>query len=362
MKKIFVMIRDKLGDTLIAFQALAAYRAAHPDDVITLMVHAHYQPIFAKEPGYRLLPYHSSAQAFVWALWQRLACRRFDALVVLRGFGEKIVRLTKLLPATQRIHALSRFPEAFPDSPPLPSPACLSEQALIASAWRGLRVLDPVLPCPDRLSLPGLIAHYRQTPEIVVICPVSDEVRKNLSVEDVVMMLPLIRSRHHALNIKVLVRHSGEGGFVSGPLGAAEVVAFGSIERLLELLGRAAAYYGCDTGLYHVATAMGLPALVVFGPTQPHKIILPAQDAVAVRLVALGQAHCDNRACLTPVCVRQTVAAWASSPALAIPFPENCPLKKADAAFSAQVEISGCGTLPRATGRGAKEKRNVSTQ
>jgi hypothetical protein len=175
MKKIFVMIRDKLGDTLIAFQALATYRAAHPDDVITLMVHAHYLPIFAKEPGYHLLPYRSSAQAFVWALWQRLACRRFDALVVLRGFGEKIVRLTKLLPATQRIHALSRFPEAFRDSPPLPSPACLSEQALIASAWRGLRVLDPALPCPDRLSLPGLIAHYRRTPEIVVICPVSDE-------------------------------------------------------------------------------------------------------------------------------------------------------------------------------------------
>ena len=356
MKKIFVMIRDKLGDTLIAFQALATYRAAHPDDVITLMVHAHYLPIFAKEPGYHLLPYRSSAQAFVWALWQRLVCRRFDALVVLRGFGEKIVRLTKLLSATQRIHALSRFPEAFPDSPQLPSPACLSEQALIASAWRGLRVLDPALPCPDRLSLPGLIAHYRRTPEIVVICPVSDELRKNLSVDDVATMLPLICSRHHALSIKVLVRHSGDGGFVAGPLGAAEVVAFGSIERLLELLGRAAAYYGCDTGLYHVATAMGLPALVVFGPTQPHKIILPAQDALAVRLMALGQAHCDNRACLTPVCIRQTVAAWANSPALTTPFPENCPLKKADAAFSDQVEISGCGSLTGATGCGANKK------
>ena len=49
MKKIFVLIRDKLGDTVIAFQALAAYRAAHPDDEITLMVHAHYLPIIATE-------------------------------------------------------------------------------------------------------------------------------------------------------------------------------------------------------------------------------------------------------------------------------------------------------------------------
>ena len=325
MKKIFVLLRDKLGDTVIAFQALAAYRAAHPDDEITLMVHAHYLPIFAREKGYRLIPYRSYAQAIIWAFWQRICFRHFDTVLVLRGFGEKVAKLAKMLPANQRIHALNRYPEVFESSPTAPDQHTESAQIHIAPAMRGLQVLDATLVCPEKLYLAGL-SHYRKTPETVVICPVSDEIRRTLSPEDVARLIPAIQQRHPGLNLRILVRNSGEGGFVSGAFAGAEVVAFGDIDGLLRQLGQAAAYYGSDTGLYHIAAAMDLPSVIFFGPSQPYKVILPAQKTEAVRLEALGQTHCDNKACQTPVCIHRAVANWAGKPAPDAPTPENCPL------------------------------------
>lgn len=325
MKKIFVLIRDKLGDTVIAFQALAAYRAAHPEDEITVMVHAHYLPLFIREPGYRLLPYRSSAQALAWALWQRLAFQHFDAVVVLRGFGAKVAKIAKLLPAKQRIHGLNRFPKTFQDSAPPLDPLIGEAQIHIAPAMRALQVLAPNLAYPERLLLPGL-AHYRKTPSAAVICPVSDEIRRSLSVQDVMHLLPTIQQRHPGLAIHILVRNSGEGGFVAGQFADAKVLAFGDIEGLLQQLGGAAAYYGSDTGLYHIAAAMDLPSVIFFGPSQPYKVILPAQQTEAVRLEELGQIHCDNKACQTPVCIHRTIANWTGTAMPDMPTPEQCPL------------------------------------
>lgn len=329
MKRIFVMIRDKLGDSVIAFQALSAYREAHPEQAITVMVHAHYLPLFEHEKGYCFVPYRSNPGALLWALWQRLLGRRYDALLLLRGFGEKMVRFARYLPADRRIHALNRFPEVFVDSAPALPREQTEAEAIVAPSMRGLRQLDPGLVAPERLSLPGLSGKYRRKPSCVVVCPVSDEARKNLSPDDVRRLLPLLHIRHPGLPIRVLVRNDGEGRFVVGVLDDAEVVAFGAIKPLLTHLGEAAAYYGCDTGLYHVAAAMDIPATVFFGPTQPYKVLLPRQSVKTVRLAALGQAHCDNKACRVPACIDMAVGAWCGQLANASPLPDNCPLASA---------------------------------
>jgi len=47
--------------------------------------------------------------------------------------------------------------------------------------------------------------------------------------------------------------------------------------------------YTRDTGLYHLAAAMGIPATVV-SAHQPGRIILPRQDAARVRLEVLAKA------------------------------------------------------------------------
>ena len=327
MKHVFVLIRDKLGDTIIAFQGLAAYRAKHPEDDITVMVHDHYLPLIDHEPGYRFVPYKSFFQAIVWAWRQRIFGRPYDVLLVLRGFGKKIERIARVLPAQKRIHFLGRMKDVFHDSPRALPPEEDARQTLIAPVVRALRELSPGLPAPQMLMLPALAAQ-RSRPRHVVVCPVTDEARKNISPVDVVTLLPEIRRRHPDMPIRILVRTTGEQGFDAGKLILdAEVRAFGSISGLLRELKEAAYYYGADTGLYHVAAAMGIPAIVFFGPTQPYKVMLPGQDAWAVRLQALGQDHCNIKGCKTPVCLTNVIALWSRDSPTSFNYPDQCPLR-----------------------------------
>lgn len=331
MKRLFVLIRDKLGDTIIAFQGLATYRAMHPEDEITVMVHAHYLPLIDHEPGYRFVPYTSSLQAMLWAWRQRIFGRPYDALLVLRGFGKKVGRLARILPAKKRIHFLSRMPDIFQASPPALAPEEDARQTLIDPVVRALRQVSPGLHSPQALVLPALSAR-RTHPRHVVVCPVTDEVRKNISPADVASMLPGIRGRHPGMPIRILVRATGEQGFEVGkPILGADVLAFGSISGLLQELSEAAYYYGADTGLYHVAAAMGIPALVFFGPTQPYKVMLPGQDAWAVRLQPLGQDHCEMKGCKTPVCLQNAILLWSGGSPVTSKYPELCPLRAKEA-------------------------------
>ena len=90
------------------------------------------------------------------------------------------------------------------------------------------------------------------------------------------------------------------------------------------------AWYGTDTGLYHLATAIGIPATVFFGPTQPHKIIMPEQTNVrAFRLTALGQLHCEDKSCRRPLCLHAAIATWGNTSCATRldETPPTCPLR-----------------------------------
>jgi hypothetical protein len=146
-----------------------------------------------------------------------------------------------------------------------------------------------------------------------------------------------VRVIHPGRPVWILLNPSDRGAdSVRGvPLpAAAEVKAFQSLADLVPLYRELGAWYGTDTGLYHLAVALGIPATVFFGPTQPHLVVMPDQPGVAApRLAALGDAHCDEKACTGPVCLHQCVAVWCG--AHAAPrlddTPAACPLRVAPA-------------------------------
>jgi len=105
---------------------------------------------------------------------------------------------------------------------------------------------------------------------------------------------------------------------------------FRNLRALLTEYLQTSAWYGTDTGLYHVAVALGLPATVFFGPTQPWRVVAREQPNVkVVRLVGLGQAHCDVISCRNAACLHHAVAIWAgnSAPIDSSGTPANCPLR-----------------------------------
>jgi len=74
---------------------------------------------------------------------------------------------------------------------------------------------------------------------------------------------------------------------------------FPNLDALVTELAALEHLYVTDTGLYHLAVAMGVPCTVFYGPTQPWRNGFPEQpDLARVRLAALAGEHCEEKGCL----------------------------------------------------------------
>ena len=116
---------------------------------------------------------------------------------------------------------------------------------------------------------------------------------------------------------------------------------------LVDELAQLAHLYTTDTGVYHLAVAMGVPTTVFYGPTQPWKNGFPAQARLArIRLAALGGEHCEIKDCRQPVCLERAVA-LACGDAAREPVdrtPEGCLLRRH--AESELERAADCGSPP----------------
>jgi hypothetical protein len=252
---------------------------------------------------------------------------------VLTGYGPAMLQIARLVRAPRRLFFDARFPDSYPEFPP-----AYKETSLVDRSWQTARLIDPDLPKPLRLALPALAA--RRSPRAVDqrpvgVVPLANELRKKMDAVALAALVERVRALHPGRPVWILLNRSDRGADVvlRAPLPAgAEVKAFRSLADLVPLYSELGAWYGTDTGLYHLAVALGIPATVFFGPTQPRLIVMPDQPGVtAVRLAALGDAHCDEKACVQPVCLHQCVAVWRGAgvtPQLE-DTPPACPLRTA---------------------------------
>jgi ADP-heptose:LPS heptosyltransferase len=327
-RRVLFVIRDKLGDSLLAFATVQQYLKLRPGDDVTVLMRKDYAELVAGEDGFRLVRYRGGTQAMLWAGMQRVLARPYDALVVLRGFGDRVRKLGALVPARRRISFSGKLAPTFSEWPP----AFESEDwSLVEPSFRAAAVLEPGLAVPQRLELSSLRPPAAvQGKRFVGVCPITDEKRKDMSQASLDPLLDHIARTHLGVPIKVLVRDGAETLFDLGGRSACELVNFRDLTRLRELFGSMAAYYGADTGLYHLAAAMGVPATVVFGPTQPGRIILPRQEAASVRLEVLAESHCEVKSCRDPACIEQACANLVSGDTVVAldRTPADCPLRR----------------------------------
>jgi ADP-heptose:LPS heptosyltransferase len=86
---------------------------------------------------------------------------------------------------------------------------------------------------------------------------------------------------------------------------------------LMDLLKSAAGYIGNDSGASHLAAFLGLPAVVIFGPTDPERWRPVGRN---VQIVGPGmqcrpcfeteKANCDDPECLTKTMPREVIRAF----------------------------------------------------
>jgi ADP-heptose:LPS heptosyltransferase len=312
-KRTLLVVRGKLGDTLTAWPSIRAYADRHPEEEVWFAVRRNYAVLFAGEPGIRLLPFASSAQLYGAVLRLRLS-GGIGRLAVLWGFGKAVSRLARLSGAPWRAYLDGRFGKAFSHVAEAEPNATIAD-----AAWRVARLLDPALPRPDKLEIASLGAMRTAAhPQAVALTPVADETRRVLDREALQTLAAVAKERFPGAPLWLLGNPDDkalqpllDAGLPDGVV----LKPFPRLEDLIEALAHTRHLLTTDTGVYHLAAAMGVPATVFFGPTQPAKVVLPGQPGVDCRRPSpLGNRHCEVKDCSQPACLFQAVAAWADLP------------------------------------------------
>ena len=310
-RRVLFVLRGKLGDTVAGFATVRAYADAFPHDDVTLLVRASYAPLFRREPGIRVVGFSSRLVMFAKLAMLRWLEPPFDALLVLLGAGAPILRLGRMVRAGRKIFLDARFREVYTEWPDVPPDHVQSEPA-----WRVARIYAPGLAPPQWSRIPSLAARRRPA-RVIGIAPISDEPRRTMSPRIVHALIRALAQRHAGYSIHVLVNTDDDEArplLEAGLPAEARLRNFPTLQALVEELSILDHLHSTDTGLYHLAAAMGVPLTTYFGPTQPWRNGFPAQpDLTRIRLAALGGEHCEEKGCRRPVCLEKSVALHAGA-------------------------------------------------
>ncbi|CAN0041447.1 unnamed protein product [Phaeothamnion confervicola] len=338
-RRVLFVIRGKLGDTLVAYATVRRYADAFPGDEVTLLTRSVYAALLARERGVRVIGFASRIGMLAQLARLRLE-PAFDALLVLWGFGTPMEWIGRLVRARRKIYLDDRYPGVFPEHADL-APHRLQSEPM----WQVARLFEPTLPQPDRLDVPSLAALRSRFPGVIGVAPLADEARRIMSPGMLASLLEGIALRHPGVPVRVFVNASDQGAdalISAGLSSGTEFCFFPELDDLLRGFSDLACLYCTDTGLYHLAASMGIPATVFFGPTQPWRNMMPRQPATrGLRLAVLGGEHCEEKTCAAPVCVEATVRWFGGNPPPGDlgRTPAGCPLRSAAPERMAEVSV-----------------------
>jgi len=310
-RRILFVLRGKLGETVVAFATVRAFADSYPGDEVTLLVRANYAPLFERESGVRVIGFSSRIAMFAKLLGLRWFEAPFDALLVLLGAGPPVERLGRLIGARRKIFLDGRFKDIYPEWPDVPG-----DHRHFEPAWRVARSYEPGLAAPLYSRIPSLAAQRRPR-NIIGVAPVSDEPRRSIAPGTLRALIAALARWHPGRKIRVLVNPADSDAqplLAAGLPAGAHFERFTTLEMVIEALCGLEHLYSTDSGLYHLATAIGVPTTTYYGPTQPWKNGFPAQPGLRrVRLAALGGDHCEEKQCRRPVCLANAVALHAGT-------------------------------------------------
>ena len=334
MKQRFLFVlRGKLGDTLVAYSVLRELLLRHPEFDATLIVRRNYLPLLAPVAGlsYALIPYRGRVQCW-WAVFRRRLLRGpWHIFAVLWGTGENLAQLARASGAHRRVYLDGRYKNTFPEFPE-PTPHVRQ----VDPAWRVARLFDLTLPKPEKLVLDSLAQRWRESSakRAIGVCPMSDEKRRNMSPDALRQLLTKLAHDHPDTPLYVLLNPGEEALFPRDAPPTAQPRVFNTLDDLVNIYLELQAWYGTDTGLYHLAAGMGIPCTEFFGPTQPSSNAMPGQDNRRVRLAGLNEIHCEEKTCASAVCLNQAIQNFCgmATPLTLETTPTGCPLRTMDEA------------------------------
>jgi hypothetical protein len=139
----------------------------------------------------------------------------------------------------------------------------------------------------------------------ILLSPFSTDVTKSLSSSEVEALIGQIRQRFPGAKIAAALQEKDCVSFKAD----LDVFVFGKSlkrsEAFLRLLESVDLFIGVDAGPLHLADALGVNAIGIFGPTAPETILDRSSAILPVRHACLNGTFCFVRQCKKPLCIRE---------------------------------------------------------
>ena len=287
--KVLIVRIGAMGDVLHALPAVAAMRRAHPDWRVDWAVEPRWGAMLTNGPvvdtvvavrtkEWNRRPFSVVTASDIWALRGTLRAERYDACVDLQGTIRSAI--------VGRVAGARRF---VGPNEPREGPAMHLYGETVRTT--SIHVVDEAFEILERVagSLARGSAERWMLPLVASCEEWADHLLAGLGVRrGVVVMAPTTGWRSKEWPVErfgelaarlcddgwtVLVNAGPEGAATAAAMlhasaGRAQVVA-STIAELTALLRRVALFVGGDTGPMHLADALGVPVVTLFGPTDP---------------------------------------------------------------------------------------------
>ena len=139
----------------------------------------------------------------------------------------------------------------------------------------------------------------------ILFSPFSTDVTKSVSSEDVEAVIGQIRQHFPGAKITTALQEKERSCFRADT----DVFVFGKSlkrsEAFLRLLESSDLFIGVDAGPLHLADALGVRAIGIFGPTAPETILDRSSRILPVRHTCLNGIFCFVKQCKTPLCIQE---------------------------------------------------------
>lgn len=138
----------------------------------------------------------------------------------------------------------------------------------------------------------------------VIIAPSSTDIRKSLDRKDLASLIRQLRNRFSNLNITVALpaedweKVEDVEKFMLGK-------SIRNSEEFLKLVKTTDLFIGVDAGPLHLADALGVRAIGIFGPNAPETFLDSNSGILPVRYKNLSGVYCLLLGCNDPICIHK---------------------------------------------------------
>ena len=327
-RSVLFAVFARYGDSVIAFKAINRFIAHYPNKRYFLITTHHARP-------YAEALIHSPLQLFsvnkrrnpirMWQLVRLLRRDTPDLGLNPKSHGKESEYFISFCRQFVFYRASSNFEP---------------HENLYRPVYAYLQLPDP----PAAVPMPPPARAQR-----IVICPYSTAIRRSLNQDDLAKVVLAARKRFGTPEI-IVAGLPGELAHIENL--AVEQFSLGksrlASERFIGLLATADLFIGVDAGPLHLADALGLPVIAVFGPTARQTILDRDSRALVLRHPQMEGVLCDILTCANPLCVHQLCADLVLERPVLVNFTQRLRLESTHCAMvrSSSLKASASNAIP----------------